>query len=132
RFELLRQTQPVGAARHGSLRAAIDTSYDLLEPGEKACLRALGVFAGPFDADLAHAVAAAPDADRLATLDLLARLVDRSLVVAEQHVAVTRYHLLESLRHYAAEQAKAEGEWPQLVGRFVDAMVAEAERIVAA
>ncbi len=132
RFELLRRTQPVGNARHGSLRAAIDTSYELLEPAEQAFFRVLGVFAGPFDADLAHAVAAAPDDDRLDTLDMLARLVDRSLLVADQPSGVTRYHLLESLRHYAAEQARAEGEWDELVRRFVDAMVAEADRIVLA
>jgi hypothetical protein len=51
------------------------------------------VFAGPFDAGLAHAVAAPPGTDPLDTLDLLSRLVDRSLVVAEQNAGVTRYRL---------------------------------------
>jgi predicted ATPase len=132
RFELLRRTQSAGSARHGSLRAAIDTSYELLEPGEQTFFRALGVFAGPFSADLAHAVAAPAGADRLDTLDLLSRLVDRSLLLAEQQPGVTRYRLLDSLRHYAADQARAAGEWNRLAGRFVDAMVADADRIVAA
>src|SRR5262245_58881810 len=131
RFELLRRTQPVGSARHGCLRAAIDTSYTLLEPGEQACFKAVGVFAGPFDADRAHAVGAPATTDRLHTLDILARLVDRSLVVAEHHAGVTRYRLLDSLRHYAAEQARADGAWDELARRFVDAMVVEADRIVA-
>ncbi|MBM4270243.1 MAG: hypothetical protein FJ144_27165 [Deltaproteobacteria bacterium] len=132
RFELLRRTQPVGDARHGCLRAAIDASYALLEPGEQISFRALGVFAGPFDAELAHAVSSPPGADLLDTLDLLSRLVDRSLVVADPRAGVTRYRLLDSLRHYCEEQARAAGEWDRLLGRFVDAMIEEADRIVAA
>ena len=58
RFDLLRRAEPVGRARHASLRAAIDTSYELLDEEERAFFRALGVFAGPFGAELAHAVAA--------------------------------------------------------------------------
>src|SRR5690606_28115708 len=112
RFDLLQRAEPVGQSRHRSLRAAIDASYELLDPAEQAFFRALGAFAGPFDADLAHAVAAPPGGDRLATVDLLARLVDRSLVTAEPQRGITRYALLDSLRHYAAEQAEAAGEAP--------------------
>jgi len=132
RFDLLQRATPVGQARHRSLRAAIDASYELLDPTEQAFFRALGVFAGPFDAELAHAVASPEGFDRLDTVDLLARLVDRSLVTAEPRRGVTRYGLLDSLRHYAAEQAAAVGEWPALVDRFVDAMVAQADAILAA
>lgn len=132
RFDLLQRAEPVGRARHRSLRAAIDTSYGLLDAGEQTFFRALGVFAGPFDADLAHAVAAPASGDRLGTLDLLSRLVDRSLVVAEPRGGVTRYRLLDSLRHYAGEQAAEAGETEALGDRFVGAMLAEADRIVAA
>ncbi|HSJ96334.1 MAG TPA: LuxR family transcriptional regulator, partial [Myxococcota bacterium] len=132
RFELLQRATPVGQARHRSLRAAIDASYELLDPVEQGFFRALGVFAGPFDAELAHAAVAPPGFDRLDTVDVLARLVDRSLVTAEPQRGITRYGLLDSLRHYAAEQAAAAGEWPAAVGRFVDAMVAQADSIVAA
>ena len=132
RFDLLQRAEPVGRARHRSLRAAIDASYELLDAREQAFFRGLGVFAGPFGAELAHAVAAPADLDRLGTLDLLSRLVDRSLAVAEPQRGFTRYRLLDSLRHYAEEQAVAAGEWQERVGRFVDAMVAEADHIVAA
>ncbi len=132
RFDLLQRATPVGRARHRSLRAAIDASYELLEPAERAFFRALGVFVGPFDAERAHAVAAPPGTDRLATVDALARLVDRSLLTAEPRHGVTHYALLESLRHYAAEQAVAECEWEPAVGRFVDAMAAQADAVVAA
>ncbi|HVH07960.1 MAG TPA: hypothetical protein VNE71_18350 [Myxococcota bacterium] len=131
RFDLLRRAEPVGRARHASLRAAIDTSYELLDADERTFFRALGVFAGPFGAELAHGVAAPPGTDHLATLDLLARLVDRSLVIAKPRGGVTQYRLLDSLRHYAAERSAEAGEWAEQVDRFVLAMRAEADAIVA-
>jgi hypothetical protein len=132
RFDLLQRSAPAGRARHRSLRAAIDTSYALLEPGDQAFFRALGVFASPFSARLAHEVAAPADFDLLHTVDGLSRLVDRSLLAAAAGGGVTRYRLLESLRAYAGEHARAAGEWDGLMDRFVDAMVGEADRIVAA
>jgi len=132
RFDLLQRETPVGRSRYGSLRAAIDDSYELLGPALQAFFRGLGVFVGPFDAELAHAVAAPAEFDRLATLDALSRLVDRSLVTAEARGAATRYGLLDSLRHYAAEQANATGESEAVRERFVEAMRAQADAIVAA
>lgn len=130
RFALLTRTAPVGRARHRSLRAAIDASYELLDPVEQPFFRALGVFAGPFEASIAHAVAAPEGFERIDTLDLLARLVDRSLLTADQQSDVTRYRLLDSLRHYAAEQAVAADEWDGITRRFIDAMVDEAGAIL--
>ena len=132
RFDLLQRDAPVGRARHRSLRAAIDTSYTLLEPTDQAFFRALGAFTSPFSAQLAHEVAAPQGFDLLRSVDALSRLVDRSLLAAEASGGVTRYRLLESLREYAAEHARAAGEWEALMDRFVAAMVGEAERIVAA
>ena len=66
------------------MRAAIDWSYALLSPAEQALLADLSVFPGTFDLDAAEAVArfgherARPS---LEMLDLLVRLVDKSLVV---------------------------------------------------
>jgi predicted ATPase len=130
RFALLTRAAPVGRARHRSLRAAIDASYELLEPVERSFFRALGVFAGPFEASLAHAVAAPAGFEHVDTLDLLGRLVDRSLLTADQQSDVTRYRLLDSLRHYAAEQAVAADEWDGVLRRFIDAMVVEANAIL--
>jgi len=123
RFDLLRRSAPIGTARHASLRAAIDTSYALLSRDEQVFFRALGVFVGSFDARLAHAVAAPEGADRLATIDLLSRLVDHSLVVAEQAGSTMRYRLLESLRRYARERAEDEGGMAEQHERFVAAML---------
>jgi predicted ATPase len=130
RFDLLQRDAPIGRARHRSLRAAIDTSYALLDAREQAFFRALGTFRSPFPAQLAHGVAAADGFDLLHSVDALSRLVDRSLVSAEVSGGITRYRLLESLREYAGEQARAAGEWDALLDRFVDVMVLEADRIV--
>jgi predicted ATPase len=132
RFDLLKGAAPVGLARHSSLRAAIDASYALLHPGEQAFFRALCAFAGPFTAQLAHAVAAPEGSDLLRSIDALSALVDRSLLVAETAGGVTRYRLLDSLRDYAAESAREAGEWEQHADRFVDAMLAEARAVIVA
>jgi predicted ATPase len=130
RLDLLKRRTRDGPARHGSLRAVIDTSYRLLDEDEQALFRRASVFAGPFDAYLAHDVLAGDGRDRIDTLDLLATLVDRSMVVASARGGATRYRLLDSLRQYAAERRDEAGEGPATVEAFVDRMVAEAGAIV--
>jgi predicted ATPase/DNA-binding CsgD family transcriptional regulator len=86
-------------AHHRTVRAAVEWSYELLSPAERRGLLPLAVFVGGFDA--AAAVAVAPDL----RLDLLARLVDKSLVsVTRSYRGTTRYRLLETVREYAHEQ----------------------------
>jgi predicted ATPase len=85
-------------SHHRSVRAAVEWSYQLLDPVEQEAFRALAVFVGGFDAAAARAVA--PQL----SLDLLGRLVDKSLVaVAETTQGRTRYRLLETMREYAEE-----------------------------
>ena len=81
-------------ARHRSLRATCDYSWQLLTDEERAVFRRLGVFRGGFRREAATAVAAA-------TLPVLAALVDQSLV---RYEADGRYHLHELLRQYADER----------------------------
>jgi predicted ATPase len=83
----------------------VEWSYDLLDPAEQQAFRNLAVFAGGFDADAAMAVAPG------LTLDVFARLVDKSVVVAGQTPrGRTRYRLLETVREYAHELLVASGE----------------------
>jgi predicted ATPase/DNA-binding CsgD family transcriptional regulator len=100
RFELLANGPRTAPARHATLRASMDWSYDLLGEREQSLLRHLGVFAGGFDLDAVAAVYPA------ATVELLAALVDRSLV-AEGVPGGGRYRLLETVRSYALEQLTA-------------------------
>jgi predicted ATPase len=102
--ELGRPRRPA-PAHHRSVRAAVEWSYTLLDPIEQAAFRSLAVFVGGFDADAARAVAPSM------SLDVLARLVDKSLIAvlpAGQHR--TRYRLLDTMGAYASEQLASASE----------------------
>lgn len=100
RFKLLTGGRRSALPRHQTLRNAIEWSYQLLEQDEQVVLERLSVFAGDFDLSAAQAVASSGDIGSLDVLDHLARLVAKSLVVAEPHGAVTRYRLLETVRDF--------------------------------
>jgi non-specific serine/threonine protein kinase len=90
--------------RHRTVRAAVEWSYRLLEPGEQEAFRRLAVFVGGFDAEAARSIV--PEL----SVDLLARLVDKSLIaVTESARGRTRYRLLETVREYAYELLVAAG-----------------------
>jgi non-specific serine/threonine protein kinase len=94
--------------RHKTVRAAVEWSYELLDSTEQDAFKALAVFVGGFDAAAAMAVA-----PRL-TLDVFARLVDKSVVSAGATArGRTRYRLLETVREYAQELLVASGEFEE-------------------
>jgi len=109
RFALLTGGRRRTRGRQQTLEAAIDWSYDLLEPDEQDALRRLSVMPGAFDLDLAAAVLATGDAS---ALDMLDALVARSLVHTERAEDATRlrYRLLETIRAYAYEHLLAAGD----------------------
>jgi predicted ATPase/DNA-binding CsgD family transcriptional regulator len=96
------------ADRHGSLRAAIGWSYDLLSPDDAALLRGVAVHASWFDVDAACAVAG-PGREHADTADGLARLAEHSLLVVERGEP-TRYRALEAIRQYGIERLEQAGE----------------------
>ena len=104
RFRLLTGGSRTALPRHQTLRALIDWSYDLLTPEEQVVLGRLSVFAGGWTLAAAEAVTAAGDSGQWQVLDHLAALVGKSLVLAEEIHGSTRYRLLETVRHYAAER----------------------------
>ncbi len=109
RFRLLTGGPRASPARHQTLRAAMEWSFELLAPPDRQLLARLGAFPQSFD--LAAATAVAGDAeDQLDVLDRLARLVDKSLVVPEGAAATARYRLLETVRQYAIEVLDATGD----------------------
>jgi predicted ATPase len=109
-------------SHHRSVRAAVEWSYQLLDPVEQEAFRALAVFVGGFDAAAARAVA--PQL----SLDLLGRLVDKSLVaVAETSQGRTRYRLLETMREYAEELLVEAGELDEARERHLRHFAALAE-----
>ncbi len=107
RFRFLRSWRRVADSRHQTLRATMDWSFDLLSDEERDLLARLSVFAGGFELDAVAAVCLAGDDGR--ALDLVGRLVEASLLVAEVRERATRYRLLETIRAYAAERLDGSG-----------------------
>jgi predicted ATPase/class 3 adenylate cyclase len=102
---------PRGAVgRHQTLRATIDWSFQLLTGPEQQLLARMAVFAGGATLEAAEAVCGGEGIDPDAVFELLASLVARSLVVAEEHGPQTRYRLLETIRQYGEERLNQAGE----------------------
>ncbi len=111
RFRFLRARAGRPLRRHLTLVATMEWSYRLLSADEQAVLDALSVFAGGFRLEaVAEVCELAPEA----ALDIVAGLVDASLVLAEEHAGRTRYRLLETVRQYAAERLAASGDLARL------------------
>ncbi|MFE5665259.1 BTAD domain-containing putative transcriptional regulator [Streptomyces niveus] len=112
RFKLLAVGPRDAPDRQRTLRAVIDWSWGLLTAPERVVLRRLAVHSGSCALEAAEAVCAGdddvPSAD---VFELLARLVDRSLVVLSDRPDGPRYRLLESVKEYCAEQLRAAGEF---------------------
>jgi predicted ATPase/DNA-binding CsgD family transcriptional regulator len=104
-------------ARHETLRASLNWSYQLLAEDERALLPRLSVFANGWSLDSAEAVCeAAPlSADDVARV--LASLVDKSLVHADQSAEASRFRLPEVIRAFAAELLAESGEAGSLRAR---------------
>jgi predicted ATPase len=107
RFRLLTGGRRTALPRQQTLEAAIDWSHDLLTDEERDLFHWLAVFHGGWTLAACEAVCATEGLDRWQVSDLLGRLVEKSLVVADASV-VPRYRMLETVRQYAA--AKLEGD----------------------
>jgi predicted ATPase/class 3 adenylate cyclase len=119
-FAVLAGGRRGAVARHQTLRATIDWSFQLLTEPEQALLARLAVFAGGATLEAVEAVCGGEGIDPDAVLELLAALVTRSLVVAEDHGPQTRYRLLETIRQYGEERLGAAGEAERWRARHAD------------
>jgi predicted ATPase/class 3 adenylate cyclase len=104
RFRLLGQGRRAARRRHQTLRAAVDWSYGLLEPGEQLVFDRLAVFAGEFTLEAAEAVVSDEQVDRFDVLDAVASLVAKSMVQLDDAADEDRYRLLETMRDYGLER----------------------------
>jgi len=96
--------------RQQTLRSAIDWSHDLLNNSERILLRRLSVFAGGWTLEAAEAVCAGDGMESADVLDLLTRLVDKSLVVPDEKAAEPRYRMLATIRQYCREKLAGANE----------------------
>ena len=104
RFKLLKGGDPTMLPRQQTLRALMEWSYDLLSEAERILLGQLSVFAGGWSIEAAEQICDCGSED---LVDLLARLVDKSLVARTLHSE--RYYLLETVRQFAQERLDASG-----------------------
>ena len=127
-FRLLTGGSRAVLPRQQTLKATIDWSYDLLSPKERLLLQRLSVFAGGWTLEQAEAVCAdevnepACSAEQLGSyevMDVLANLVDKSLVITEPGEYETRYRMLETIRQYARERLLEAGCGQQVRDRHL-------------
>ncbi len=120
RFRLLTSGSRAAPPRLQTLRATMDWGYDLLSEKERMVLRRLAVFAGGWTLAAAEAVCAGDRVEGFEVLDLLTRLVNKSLVSAEEQGEETHYRMLETVRQYAREKLLESGEADVVRGRHRD------------
>lgn len=128
RFHLLSGGSRTALARHRTLRAAMDWSYDLLTERERTLLARLSVFAGGWTLEAAETVCADDGIDAPEIVDLLTSLVDKSIVLAEIRDGEARYELLETVRQYGEEHLNDAGTAASIRRRHRDWYLALAEQ----
>ncbi|MFE3054128.1 protein kinase [Nocardia sp. NPDC059239] len=119
RFALLTRGSRNAPSRQQTLRMCVDWSYDLCTPAEQQLWVRLSVFAGSFELDAAQYVCG----DGLTAQDFLdtaAFLVDKSILTRQEADVAVRFRMLETVRAYGLEKARASGEYVELCRRHRD------------
>ncbi|WP_345444760.1 ATP-binding protein, partial [Actinoallomurus vinaceus] len=109
RFRLLTSGSRAVLPRHQTLRALIDWSYGLCTEAERSVWARISVFSGGLDLEAAEQVCVGDGIAREDMLDLVGGLVDKSVLVREEHPGTVRYRLLETIRQYGRERLIASG-----------------------
>lgn len=123
RFAMLAATTRGFDTRHRDLRAALEWSYELLEPAEQALFRRLSVLPGGFAIDLAAAVGDTPTSSMV---PLMSSLESKSVIAASADCH-GRFRQLESVRYYAGRKLDEAGERAKATERLVDWLTGIAE-----
>ena len=131
RFQLLAAGPRTAPPRQQTLRATVDWSYELLTGPEQVLLRRLSVFAG-WNLDMAEQICASAEIPAPMVLDVLAALIDKSLVTVDYELdGDARYRLLDMIKEYAAVRLAASGEADAIRQRHREYLLNLAESIVA-
>ena len=123
RFALLSGPFRFAETRHRTLRTSVEWSHQLLTPEEQELFAGLSVFSGGWTLHAAKG-AIGPSA-----VDILTRLVDKSLVTVEPTPDGRRYSMLETLRAYAADELERAGRTAQMRERHAAYFLELAERL---
>ena len=120
RFRLLTGGSRTALPRQQTLRALVDWSYGMLQESERLLFQRLSVFAGGWTLEAAETVCAGEELDPYDVLDLMVQLVDKSLVIAEEHGGQERYRMLETIREYGRERLTEANETAAFKTRHAD------------
>jgi predicted ATPase/DNA-binding CsgD family transcriptional regulator len=120
RFGLLSTGSRTESVRHRSLRAAIDWSFELLSKEEQIVWRRLSIFAGGFDLEAANAICRDDGVREEAAGDLVASLVEKSILRRDVHGSTSRYRMLDSIRELGRARLRESGEEPRISERYRD------------
>ena len=121
RFRLLTSGRRTKVARHQTLQAAIDWSHDLLTEEEQTLFRRISTFTGDFTIEAVAAACSGDDLDTSSAVDLIAELVDKSMVAVEEGpIGENRFHLLETIRRYGSIKLEEAGETERLQHAHLD------------
>jgi predicted ATPase/DNA-binding winged helix-turn-helix (wHTH) protein len=124
RLRILNRGRRTAAARHQSLTAMLDWSYDLLSDQERATLQRVAVFAGDFTLAAAITAATEDGIGPVQVADAVGGLVSKSLATSDISGPVTRYRLMETTRAYACAKWRSNIELPGFAGgRAADEIV---------
>ena len=128
RFRLLTGGARTSLPRQQTLRATIDWSHNLLSNAEKILFHRLAVFVGGWTLEAAESVCGEDGSD-FDVLDLLSRLVDKSLVIVEEAKTGVHYRMLETTRQYAQEKLLDSEQGEYMHKRHRDWFLAMVERV---
>src|ERR1700726_1529947 len=120
RLELLKLTHRSAVARHQTLKATLDWSYNLLSDGERIVLRRIAPFVGQFTLEGARYVAGELGIGAGEILDAIAGLVEKSLIATRIDETQARYRLLGTTRAYALEKLEEHAEVDVVVRRHAE------------
>ncbi|MEV7966805.1 LuxR C-terminal-related transcriptional regulator [Sphaerisporangium sp. NPDC088356] len=110
RFRLLTAGSRTVSPRHQTLRALIDWSYELCTEPERLLWARTSVFRGGLDLEAAEAVCSGDGIVREDVIDLVIGLVEKSVLVREEHPSGVRYRLLETIRQYGRDRLGESGD----------------------
>jgi len=115
--------------RQQTLRGAIAWSYDMLDDGHRLLLDRLSAFEGGVDLAAAEAVCGPSSELGIEVVDGLVALADQSLIRAVETTGDPRFHVLDTIHAFAAEQLAARGEADAVAARHTIWFLAFAQRI---
>jgi predicted ATPase/DNA-binding CsgD family transcriptional regulator len=120
RFKLLSRGARSVPGRQQTLRACIDWSYELCSKPERLLWARMSVFVGGCELDAIESICSDERAPKAELLEVVAGLVDKSILIREDAGTTTRYRMLETLRDYGREKLVDSGEYDALRRRHRD------------